>query len=78
MFEYNVNLLGNATITVVAENKEEAERILKDTMESINLKSLREKDSPRDDVSIIDSEVMIKMSEKNRNRDRGERKIIEI
>lgn len=73
MFEYNVNLLGNATITVVAENKEEAERILKDTMESINLKSLREKDSPRDDVSIIDSEVMIKMSEKNRNRDRGER-----
>ena len=63
MFEYNVNLLGNATITVVAENKEEAERILKDTMESINLKSLREKDSPRDDVSIIDSEVMIKMSE---------------
>lgn len=73
MFEYNVNLLGNATITVVAENKEEAERILKDTMESINLKSLREKDSPRDDVSIIDSEVMIKMSEKNRNRDREER-----
>lgn len=73
MFEYNVNLLGNATITVVAENKEEAERILKDTMESINLKSLREKDSSRDDVSIIDSEVMIKMSEKNRNRDRGER-----
>ena len=73
MFEYNVNLLGNATITVVAENKKKAERILKDTMESINLKSLREKDSPRDDVSIIDSEVMIKMSEKNRNRDRGER-----
>ena len=27
MFEYNVNLLGNATITVVAENKEEAEQI---------------------------------------------------
>ncbi len=73
MFEYNVNLLGNATITVVAENKEEAERILKDTMESINLKSLREKDSSRNDVSIIDSEVIIKMSEKNRNRDRGER-----
>ena len=73
MFEYNVNLLGNATITVVAENKEEAERILKDTMESINLKSLREKDSSRDDVSIIESEVKKKMSEKKRNRDRGER-----
>ncbi len=73
MFEYNVSLLGNASITVVAENKEEAERILKDTIESINLKNLREKVSSREDVSINDSEVNINMKEKNKNRDRGER-----
>ncbi len=73
MFEYNVSLLGNASITVVAENREEAERILKDTMESINLKNLREKVSLREDVSINDSEVNINMKEKNKNRDRGER-----
>ncbi len=73
MFEYNVNLFGNAALTVVAENKEDAERILKDTMESINLKNLKEKVSSRDDVSILDSEVMIKMNEKNKNKDKGER-----
>lgn len=70
MYDFDVNLLGNASITVVAENPEEARRILKDTLDSINLKNLREKETLREDVTIKDSEVMVKMCEKNKNRDK--------
>lgn len=34
-YNYDVNFKGKVNLTVVAENKEEADRILKDTMDSI-------------------------------------------
>ena len=68
MFDFKVNLYGNMEVTVVAENKEEAERILKDTVESITVKDLRDKLSPNKDVEINKSYVDI-ISKEQKNRD---------
>ena len=73
MYDYNVGIFGNATITVIADNKEESERILRDTIESINLKNLKEKETLRDDVSIKKSNVTIDMRELDKNKNREER-----
>ena len=70
MYDYKVNLYGNMEGTVVAESKEEAERILKDTIESITVKDLRDKLSPNKDVEIKESHVNI-LSEQQKNKERG-------
>lgn len=70
MYDYKVNLYGNMEVTVVAESKEEAERILKDTIESITVKDLRDKLSPNKDVEIKESHVNI-LSEQQKNKERG-------
>ena len=36
MFNFNVKIFGNMSVTVVANNEKDAERILKDTIKSIN------------------------------------------
>lgn len=68
MFDFNVKLLGNMSVTVVAENKEEAERILNDTIDSITVKDIREKLSNRDEVEIKNSNVITELREKNIER----------
>lgn len=70
MYDYKVNVYGNMEVTVVAESKEEAERILKDTIESITVKDLRDKLSPNKDVEIKESHVNI-LSEQQKNKERG-------
>lgn len=70
MFEFKVNLYGNMQVTVVAENKEEAERILQDTIDSITVKDLRDKLSPNKEVEIKESYVNV-ISEQQRNKERG-------
>ena len=52
MFDFNVKLMGNMSVTVVAENKEEAERKL----------------SNRDEVEIKNSNVITELREKNIER----------
>lgn len=69
MFDFKVNLYGNMQVTVVAENKEEAERILKDTIDSITVKDIREKISNRDNVEIKDSGVVLGIQDKQKNRE---------
>lgn len=69
MYDYKVNLYGNMEVTVVAESKEEAERILKDTVESITVKDLRDKLSPNKDVEIKESHVNV-LSEQKRDKNR--------
>jgi len=69
MYDYKVNLYGNMEVTVVAESKEEAERILKDTIESITVKDLRDKLSPNKDVEIKESYVNV-LSEQQRDKNR--------
>ena len=58
-YEFNVNLYEKMKITVVAENEEEARRILKDTL------------SKNIDVEIKESKVVEQVS-LNRNKDRGD------
>ncbi len=68
MFDFNVKLMGNMNVTVVAENKEEAERILKDTIDSITVKDIREKISRSNDVEIKSSNVTTQLQEKSKDR----------
>lgn len=68
MFDFNVKLIGNMSVTVVAESKEEAERILNDTIDSITVKDIREKLSNRDEVEIKNSNVITELKEKNKER----------
>lgn len=70
MYDFKVNLYGNMEVTVVAESKEEAQRILNDTIESITIKDIKDKLSPNKDVDINKSFVEI-MSKEQKNKDRG-------
>lgn len=70
MYDFKVNLYGNMEVTVVADNKEEAQRILNDTIESITVKDIKEKLSPNKDVDINKSFVEI-MSKEQKNKDRS-------
>lgn len=69
-YEFNVNLYEKMKITVVAENEEEA-RILKDTLDSITVKDIKDKLSKNIDVEIKESKVVEQVS-LNRNKDRGD------
>ena len=70
MYDFKVNLYGNMEVTVVADNKEEAQRILNDTIESITVKDIKEKLSPNKDVDINKSFVEI-MSKEQKNKERS-------
>ena len=58
-------------ITVVAENEEEARRILKDTLDSITVKDIKDKLSKNIDVEIKESNVVEQISLK-KDRDRSD------
>ena len=68
MFDFNVKMLGNMSVTVVAESKEEAERILNETIESITIKDIREKISRNNEVKIKNSNVVTDISEQSKDR----------
>lgn len=70
-YEFNVNLYEIMKITVVAENEEEARRILKDTLDSITVKDIKDKLSKNIDVEIKESKVVEQISLK-KDRDRSE------
>ncbi|MDO5002777.1 MAG: hypothetical protein Q4E39_00915 [bacterium] len=69
-FEFNVSLFGNMTLEVIAPNHEEAERILKDTIESINIKEIKAKDVSNENVNIKKSEIQYKSAE-IKDKERG-------
>ena len=64
-------ILEGLLFAVVAENEEEARRILKDTLDSITVKDIKDKLSKNIDVEIKESKVVEQVS-LNRNKDRGE------
>ncbi len=68
MFDFNVKMLGNMSVTVVAESKEEAERILNETIESITIKDIREKISRNNEVKIKNSNVVTDINEQTKDR----------
>lgn len=68
MFDFNVKIFGNMSVTVIAENAKEAERILKDTVESITIKDIKENKSRNNDVDIKNSNVRTDINEKLKDR----------
>lgn len=70
-YEFNVNLYERMKISVIAENEEEARRILKDTLDSITIKDIKDKLSKNIDVTIKESNVAEQVSLKN-DKDRSD------
>lgn len=70
-YEFNVNLYERMKISVIAENEEEARRILKDTLDSITVKDIKDKLSKNIDVTIKESNVAEQVSLKN-DKDRSD------
>lgn len=70
-YEFKVNLYERMKITVVAENEEEARRMLKDTLDSITVKDIKDKLSKNIDVEIKESNVVEQISLK-KDRDRSD------
>lgn len=70
-YEFKVNLYERMKITVVAENEKEARRILKDTLDSITVKDIKDKLSKNIDVEIKESNVVEQISLK-KDRDRSD------
>ena len=60
MKEFNLisNIYCRLDVTVVAENREDAERILNDTIDSITVKEFKDKLSKSQQVNINDSKVV--------------------
>lgn len=56
-YEFNVKLFGSVTLTVNADSREEAEQMVKDTMDSITIKDLKLKETDKENVAIKDSTV---------------------
>lgn len=70
-YEFNVNLYERMKITVVAKSEEEARRILKDTLDSITVKDIKDKLSKNIDVEIKESNVVEQISLK-KDKDRSD------
>jgi len=65
-YEFNVKLFGSVTFEVQADSREEAERIVKDTMDSINVKDLKLKETSNKNISINSSNVFYESHERNK------------
>lgn len=69
MYDFNVNLYGKMQVTVVADNKEEALRILNDTIESITVKDFKDKLSRDNNVEIKESQMNVDIKSKDKNKE---------
>jgi hypothetical protein len=65
-YEFNVKLFGSVTFEVQADSREEAERIVRDTMDSINVKDLKLKETSKNNISIDSSNVFYETHERNK------------
>lgn len=72
-YDYKVNLYERIDVTVIAENEQEADRILKETIENITVKEIRDKLCKNLSVEIknsrVDEQVVLKNS-KDRSDER--------
>ncbi len=63
-YDYKVNLYERMDVTVIAENEQEADRILKETIENITVKEIRDKLCKNLSVEIknsrVDEQVVLK------------------
>lgn len=70
-FNYDINFKGTMNLTVVANSKEEADRILKDTIDSITDERFKSLFSELENVEIraVDFRTNV---EKNKDKNRGD------
>lgn len=72
-YDYKVNLYERMDVTVIAENEQEADRILNETIENITVKEIRDKLCKNLSVEIknsrVDEQVVLKNS-KDRSDER--------
>jgi polyhydroxyalkanoate synthesis regulator phasin len=66
-YEFNVNLFGNVTLEVIAENKEEAREMVKDLMDNIEIKNIRLKETNKDSITISESEIKLNIASRNKD-----------
>lgn len=63
-YDYKVNLYERMDVTVVAENEQEADRILRETIDNITVKEIRDKLCKNLSVEIknsrVDEQVVLK------------------
>ena len=69
-YEFNVKIFGRMTLEVIANSKEEAERMVKDLMDNINIKDIELKENNINDIKINKSEVNTTIEDKNKERER--------
>ena len=68
-YEFNVRIAGSMTLEVEAENRDEAKRILDDTIASITDKTIKEELTKIKNVEYKESKLKIKLiSEKEKER----------
>ena len=65
-YEFNVKIFGRMTLEVIANSKEEAERMVKDLMDNINIKDIELKENNINDIKINKSEVNTTIEDKNK------------
>lgn len=70
-YDYKVNLYERMDVTVIAENEQEADRILKETIENITVKEIRDKLCKNLSVEIKNSRVAEQVVLKN-SKDRSD------
>lgn len=70
-FNYDVNFKGTINLTVVANSKEEADRILKDTINSITDERFKNLFSDLENVEVRNVDFRTS-ADKNRDKNRGD------
>jgi len=68
-YDYRANINYKVDLTVVAENKEEADRLLQDTIDSITEDKLRELLSQYEQVNIRNSNITRQFYDIERNKE---------
>lgn len=64
MYEFNVNVYGKLNLEVIAESKEDAERMVKEVIDNSSLKDILGKDLHNEKITVKQSSVVKDIIEK--------------
>lgn len=70
-YDYDVNFRGAVSLTVIADSKEESDRILKDTMNSITDERFKNLFSELENIEVRNVSFRTN-TEKNKDKNRGD------
>ena len=69
-YDFNVSLFGKMQLTVIAEDKEDAKRIIEDTINNLTIKDIELRENRYNDIEIKNSEVNKTIKERNKEMKR--------